>query len=423
MITTGRVNMTAVDRRTRRDDAVPVIDPEDFFDRELPSLFVVRAADLPTSDDLPLRTLVVDVDERAWCLRRDPFDRFSVDSVDTAAIEGLRTDERIVQVRLTAQQVSDLVNDQITPIGMMTAGALDLVNGRIGHLLDWWLVLRSVLDGVPIYRPGSVDLPDDLGRSFTLDDDPHEIRAYLESAGYLHLRGVFTADEMARISADMDRAAPSFSPGDGRSWWATLADGSEQVVRMQHFESHSPTLASILDDPRFLSIADLVGAGHTVDWATGNRAEALFKPIGVASGISDVPWHKDCSLGRHSYECCSLTVGISITGAGPTSGQLRVIAGSHRALLWPSLIDTSKLDLPDVALPTDIGDVTVHLSCTLHMAQEPTETPRRVVYTGFRLPNEADEQSLAANRQRLKTSREGAPLNTSQVSATSSTSG
>ena len=76
-----------------------------------------------------------------------------------------------------------------------------------------------------------------------------------------------------------------------------------------------------------------------------------------------------------------------------------------------------------MALPTDIGDVTVHLSCTLHMAQEPTETPRRVVYTGFRLPNEADEQSLAANRQRLKTSREGAPLNTSQVSATSSTSG
>lgn len=191
---------------------------------------------------------------------------------------------------------------------------------------------------------------------------------------------------------------------------------------MQHFESHSPTLASILDDQRFLSIADLVGAGHTVDWATGNRAEALFKPIGVASGISDIPWHKDCSLGRHSYECCSLTVGISITGAGPTSGQLRVIAGSHRALLWPSLLDTTKLDLPDVALPTDVGDVTVHLSCTLHMAQEPTEIPRRVVYTGFRLPHDADDASRAANRQRLKAAREGAPLNTSQLSATRSSS-
>ena len=36
-----------------------------------------------------------------------------------------------------------------------------------------------------------------------------------------------------------------------------------------------------------------------------NRIEALVKPIGVVEGISDVPWHKDCSLGRHCYECCS----------------------------------------------------------------------------------------------------------------------
>ena len=40
-----------------------------------------------------------------------------------------------------------------------------------------------------------------------------------------------------------------------------------------------------------------------------------MKPIGIVEGISDVPWHKDCSLGRHSYRCCSLTVGISVTGA------------------------------------------------------------------------------------------------------------
>ena len=46
----------------------------------------------------------------------------------------------------------------------------------------------------------------------------------------------------------------------------------------------------------------------------------LFKPLGVTQGISDVPWHKDCSLGGHSYRCCSLTVGISVTGADATSG-------------------------------------------------------------------------------------------------------
>ena len=100
--------------------------------------------------------------------------------------------------------------------------------------------------------------------------------------------------------------------------------------------------------------------------------EALFKPIGVTRGISDVPWHKDCSLGRHSYECCALTVGVSVTGADPRPGQLRVIPGSHRALMWPSLVDASTLGLPDVALATGTGDVTLHLSCTLHMAQPPT---------------------------------------------------
>ncbi len=65
-------------------------------------------------------------------------------------------------------------------------------------------------------------------------------------------------------------------------------------------------------------------------------AEALVKPIGVVAGISDVPWHKDCSLGRHSYECCGLTLGISVAGADARSGQLRVVAGSHR--LTPQLV-------------------------------------------------------------------------------------
>ena len=47
----------------------------------------------------------------------------------------------------------------------------------------------------------------------------------------------------------------------------------------------------------------------------GNIIEALVKPIGVVRGISDLPWHKDCSIGRHSYRCCGITVGVSVTGA------------------------------------------------------------------------------------------------------------
>jgi hypothetical protein len=62
-----------------------------------------------------------------------------------------------------------------------------------------------------------------------------------------------------------------------------------------------------------------------------------------------------------------------------------VLAGSHRALVQPAFV-RRECDLPVVDLPTDTGDVTVHCSCTLHMAQPPVERERRVMYTGFSLP-------------------------------------
>ena len=147
-----------------------------------------------------------------------------------------------------------------------------------------------------------------------------------------------------------------------------------------------------------------------------NALEALVKPIGIVEGISDVPWHKDCSLGRHSYECCSLTVGISVSGADESSGQLRAVAGSNRVLVWPAFVRRDN-ELPLVDLPTETGDVTVHLSCTLHMAQPPVTRERRVMYTGFRLPPLAP-QAAAEARQRLRTVRETAAVTVSQPPST-----
>ena len=179
---------------------------------------------------------------------------------------------------------------------------------------------------------------------------------------------------MAAVSADMDAAAPTYAPDDGRSWWAHTADGEDRLVRMQYFQEHSPTTAALLGDDRLPAHRRLTGDGHRIGRARrgGNVIEALVKPIGIVEGISDLPWHKDCSLGRHSYRCCSLTVGISVTGADDTSGQLRVVAGSHRALIQPAFVRRG-LDLPQVDLPTRTGDITVHLSCTLHMSQPPVD--------------------------------------------------
>ena len=399
----------SVDLRTRVDSPREPVDPAQFFEHDLPAeLDANRDAVAPGAGWLGLRPMTIEVDGDAWTL-----------SVGDSGVHvGIGTDADAARVRLEPGQLDDLVHDQQTFMGMWSSGRLDQPEGRLGDALDWWLVLRAALDGRAIYQPGGVTFTDragaplDLCRTFTADDDREDMRHFLEEAGFLHIEGLFTQDEMDAISSDMDRAAPSYEPDDGQSWWAKTADGERKLVRMQGFDERSSATAALVGDRRFLDLAEIPGDGHVFGARTDNRIEALFKPIGVVEGISDVPWHKDCSLGRHSYECCSLTVGISVTGADEVSGQLRVRAGSHRALMW-SALDQPGCDLPVVDLPTRTGDVTVHLSCTLHMAQPPVERERRVMYSGFSLPP-LDPAAAAAGRARLRAVREAAPVTVSQ---------
>lgn len=333
---------------------------------------------------------------------------------------GQGASERGLLVKLGTDEFSGLVNDLYTPMTFFVSGSLDIVRGEMSTFMDWWLVLRAVVDRRPIHVPGEMAFNDrtgkplQLNRSFNLDDPVEDMRHFLETAGFLHIAGVFTEAEMARISTDIDTYHDNYFEGDERSWWATTADGTRRLVRLQSFDEYSSTTRSILSDPRFRKIGEISGAGHVHRGLEGNAIEALIKPLDVVQGISDLPWHKDCSLGRHSYECCSLTVGISVTGAGADSGQLRVIAGSHRALMWPALLSSpEKYGLPVIELPTATGDITAHLSCTHHMSKAPTARERRVMYTSFRLPSVAIENN-SESRARISQAREAAYKTVSQ---------
>jgi hypothetical protein len=399
----------SVDLRTRVDGPRAPIDHDRFFEDLGPLLDEHHQLIGPGVDWMAPRPLTVETPAGAWTLVADG-DHVTVHA---GLIDGAS------HIRLAPGQLEGFVDDQQSVMAWFSSGRLDQPAGRLEHALDWALVLRAALDEQPIYTPGSISLtgpdgaPLDLHRSFDSTDDPAEMRAFLEEAGFLHLRGVYSVDEMAEVSADMDAAAPTYSPDDGRSWWARTADGTNRLVRMQGFDKHSAVTAELLDDPRYRMIGAIPGDGHVFgEKRADNRIEALVKPIGVVEGISDVPWHKDCSLGRHSYECCGMTVGISVTGAGPASGQLRVVAGSHRALVWPAFVRQGA-DLPMVDLPTETGDVTVHLSCTMHMAQPPVERERRVMYTGFSLPVK-DRAAANAARAALRKVREAAPVTVSQ---------
>jgi hypothetical protein len=392
--------MLTVDLRTRSDDELVAVDPVDFFERELPERIATDGwLAVPGARELQPRALAVDTDGGCWTLALD----------DGELVVRAGDDGAPAKVRLDREQLTDLVHDVRTPMGFLTGGDLQQERGRLDDLLDWWVVLRSLLDRRPVHTTGAVDFVDpggeplDLRRGFDVDAPDEDLAHFLGQAGFLHLRGVFTEDEMAQVSRDMDAAFPSYAPDDGRSWWATTASGEQRAVRLQHFHEHSPTTASLLGDERLTRLCALTTDGHRPEAQFGgNAVEALVKPLDVVQGISDLPWHKDCSLGRHSYRCCSMTVGISVTGADAASGQLRVVAGSHRALIQPAFVRRG-LDLPEIDLPTGTGDVTVHLSCTMHMSQAPTERERRVLYTGFRLPDEGrTSPETAAKLSRIR---------------------
>ena len=155
-------------------------------------------------------------------------------------------------LRTNPAQLDDLVTDQVTVVGMQTNGTLDQPVGRFDALLDWWLLLRGALDARAPHTPGAIDLVDADGAPLALDRSfagrrPPRRDGRLPPARRLppH-RGRVREDEMAAVSLDMDRAAPMYTPDDGRSWWARNRAGDELLVRMQYFDEVSPAVERLV---------------------------------------------------------------------------------------------------------------------------------------------------------------------------------
>lgn len=292
-----------------------------------------------------------------------------------------------VSAEMAADALSDLVQDHQSTMGLAMTSRVQLTKGNINSWIGWEPALRALFDGRKVHETGDITFCDlngdelDLNQTFGIDDDREEIAHFLSEAGFLHLVGVFEQDEMATLAADIDEWIANATPSDGESWWATNEDGIDQAVRVLFFLEKSPALRQIVADERYQWLAQLTGDGHQ---HSGN-AEGLVKPLGIVKGLSDLPWHKDCGQGRHSYMCNSMTTGISVTGADRMSGALGVICGSHRANTIATGRDP-KLDLSARVLETNTGDITVHCSDTLHRAHPPIERPRKVVYSHFALP-------------------------------------
>lgn len=378
--------MGSVDFRTRYRNDQESLDVDGFFAAWLPSRLDangVAAGRYATRLGLPPLTL--DVDGTPVTLAVDG---------DRLVVRRARGDA--LGVAMSSLTFSDLVQDVVSTFGAQISARARVTSGTVDDYVAWEPVLRTLFDGRPVYEPGTISFCDrdgsplDLQRSFTVDDDPADIGHFLAEAGFLHLEGVFTEAQMAAVSAELDDAIAAAAMDDGASWWAKTSDGEWYAARILGFNQKSPALRECMHSERFgriMTFTDDQWVQRNPDH--GDSAEGLLKKVGVVEGISDVSWHKDCSMGGHSRGCCGLTTGISITGARKENGELGVVAGSHRANI--AQLGVEGIDLPKIPLPTRTGDVTIHCSCTLHMSRPPVSAERRVSYTGFGLaPRDGD---------------------------------
>jgi hypothetical protein len=396
----------SIDTRTRMYKDVRELSCDEVFDSVLPEAVALRgdlAARGVTYRELP--TLGLEADGRG----------ITLGTRDGELTISAGTDGAGVVAVLEAQALSDLVQDTASHMGLAMTSKVRIIAGSLDDWISWEPPLRALFDGRPVHESGAIlprdpdGQPLDLTRSFGLDDDRAEVAHFLEEAGFLYLRDVFDQAEMAAVSIDIDKWIAKAEPDDGASWWAEDSAGTNQAVRVLWFHEKSEALAKLLYDERLGWLAGLTGDDLDGDTMT---AEGLVKPLDIVNGLSDLPWHKDCGQGHHSYMCSGLTAGISVTGADRNSGALGVIPGSHRANTTAAMRDP-KLDLQPLMLETRTGDVTVHCSDTLHRAHPPVDQPRQVVYTSFqqrlqpgdRLPERPAEESRA-ERARLTNVRQ-----------------
>jgi hypothetical protein len=301
--------------------------------------------------------------------------------------DGNANDAAVV-VSMAADAWRDLTTQVRTLVNLHLADELTYERGDFATLADWAPLLTLVHNGVPLYDPARVDLSGvDLTRSFTLDDSDDELRHYLETTGYIHVRGVFDADEIAALNAEVDRLAALARRGDDESWWVTDEDGNDALCRLVYAGLRSELMKATEFDPRVTRLGTLLRDDLRPSHDRMEGAAILLKVPGKTQGLSNIPWHQDCGMGGHAIYCPSVGVGIQLTGSNAATGNITFVPGSHGQSLhngWQQRF----ADVPVVAIDTDPGDVTVHIKDVMHASPKPTgEGLRRTMYVSHFPPS------------------------------------
>jgi len=301
-------------------------------------------------------------------------------------------------VELPERVFSNFLHELLTASGAVMTRRARVARGTLEGWQRWEPAIQALCHGRPIYGPevreALVDhagRPLDLHRSFASGDPEDEMRAFFLATGYLHVRSVFSPEEVARYAAEVEHCRARTRPDDGDSWWSVNAAGREVVTRINYLDRFSSVLLELARDPRLSRFARLAGSDLRVCDDRLDGPMVFIKNANVVRGNGDLVWHVDDGIGGHPVMCPLIQAGIQLDVANAANGQLKLLAGSHRhAKHWVAWGEEG--DLPVVALETRPGDLTLHYGDTMHSTPAPTseDAGRRVLYYKFARPKTFD---------------------------------
>ncbi|HVN41122.1 MAG TPA: phytanoyl-CoA dioxygenase family protein [Myxococcota bacterium] len=301
-------------------------------------------------------------------------------------------------VELPEAIFSDFLHELLTASGATMTGRARVARGALPGWQRWEPAIQSLCHGRPIYGPevrerlvDRAGRPLELHRSFEVGDPEDEMRAFFDTTGYLHIRSVFTREEVAFYGAEVERCRARTRPDDGDSWWSVNASGHEVITRINYLDRFSKPLLELAQDPRLARYARLAGSDLRVCDDRLDGPMVFIKNAHVVKGNGDLLWHVDDGIGGHPVMCPLIQAGIQLDRANAANGQLLLLAGSHRyAKHW--IAWGAEGDLPVVALETEPGDLTLHYGDTMHSTPAPTadDAGRRALYYKFAKPRTFD---------------------------------
>lgn len=231
-----------------------------------------------------------------------------------------------------------------------------------------------------------------------MPQDAAQILAELDRDGFAIVRGVFSADEVAALSAATDALLArlrGLGPGEHDVDGAhVVISGQGSVARVVWAAAADPTLDAFSRDRRLLALASMALGGREFDQLISQLHPKL------PGDEVDFDWHQDAVHRRFGTEAWTDVDGrgsylqtlVAIDACTADNGPALFVPGSHRLGSLPHrddrTLDPARFDeasaVPALLQP---GDVAIFGPFAIHGSRPNDSTgPRRVLVSGFALP-------------------------------------